>query len=226
METILVTGASRGIGAAVAAEFAAHERRVILCARSADGLESTADAVSDAGGTPVVAPVDVTDEARVGDVIADTVSDTLEVVVPAAAIMPHSPGDRPLEEEEYDEFRRVLDTNLHGLFAVIRESVPLLSADGRVLVPSGSVAREPTAGMGAYGVSKAAAEGLARGFAADLDQTVGVVDPGLVATELTGDSGRDPKDVAGMFRWAATDCPAAELDGAVVGLREWKTATR
>jgi NAD(P)-dependent dehydrogenase (short-subunit alcohol dehydrogenase family) len=80
--------------------------------------------------------------------------------------------------------------------------------------------------MGAYAISKAGAEALVRGFATDLDQTVGVVDPGLVATEVTGGQGRDPEDVAPMFLWAATDCPTADLDGQVVDLRTWKKATR
>jgi NAD(P)-dependent dehydrogenase (short-subunit alcohol dehydrogenase family) len=80
--------------------------------------------------------------------------------------------------------------------------------------------------MGAYAISKAGAEALVRGFATDLDQTVGVVDPGLVATEVTGGQGRDPEDVAPMFLWAATDCPTDDLDGQVVDLRAWKKATR
>ena len=65
-----------------------------------------------------------------------------------------------------------------------------------------------------------------RGFAVDLEQIVGIVDPGLVATEVTGGQGRAPDDVAPMFLWAATDCLAEDLDGAVVDLRTWKKATR
>jgi NAD(P)-dependent dehydrogenase (short-subunit alcohol dehydrogenase family) len=77
-----------------------------------------------------------------------------------------------------------------------------------------------------YAPSKAATEALARGFAADVEQAVGVVDPGLVATDLTGKKGRDPAEVAEMFWWTAMECPAEDLDGEIVGLREWMQATR
>lgn len=224
--TILVTGASGGIGSAVAEAFAGDGWRTVLCARSEEGLESTAQAVSAAGGTPVVRPLDVRDEEAVFDALLETIPETLEVLVPAAAVMPHAPGERPLQEEYYEDLRTVLDTNVYGLFAVIREALQFMPPDGRVLVPSGAVARDPKPGMGAYAPSKAAAEALARGFAVDVDQVVGIVDPGLVATALTGGTGRDPADVAELFRWAALECPAEDLDGQIVGLREWKQATR
>ena len=64
--TVLLTGASGGIGSAVAEAFAAEGWRTVLCARSEAALESTAEAVSAAGGTPVVRPLDVRDENHVG----------------------------------------------------------------------------------------------------------------------------------------------------------------
>jgi len=224
--TVLITGASGGIGTAVAEEFGAEGWRTILCARSEGDLETTAAAVEGAGGTPVVRRLDVREENDVFMALSETVEDGLDVVIPAAATMPHGPGQRPLDEERYEDFRSVMDTNVYGLFAVVREALQFISPEGRVLVPSGSVAREPAEGMGAYAVSKAAAEGLVRGFSADVDQPVGVVDPGIVATDLTGGKGRDPADVGGMFRWAALECPAENLDGSVVDLRQWKKATR
>jgi NAD(P)-dependent dehydrogenase (short-subunit alcohol dehydrogenase family) len=132
----------------------------------------------------------------------------------------------PLDEEPYARFDDTHRTNVRGVFTTVKEAVPHLAPDARVLVTSGSVAREAKAGMGAYAVSKAGAEALARGFAVDLDQSVGVVDPGLVATDVTGGQGRDATDVAPMFLWAATDCPATDLDGGVLDLRAWKKATR
>ena len=224
--TILLTGASGGIGSVVAEAFARDGWRTVLCGRSNSGLESTAQAVTAAGGDPVVRPLDVRAEDAVFDVLLETIPETLDVLIPAAAVMPHPPGARPLDEEDYEDVRTVLETNVYGLFAVIREALQFMDPDGRVLVPSGSVARDPKPGMGMYAPSKAAAEALARGFAVDVDQTVGIVDPGIVATGLTGQQGRDPADVAELFRWAAVECPAAELDGEIVGLRAWKQATR
>ena len=224
--TILLTGASGGIGSVVAEAFAADGWRTVLCARSKEALESTAEAVTEAGGTPVVRPLDVRDEDEVFDALHETIPDTLDVLVPAAAVMPHAPGVRPLVEEDYDDVRTVLETNVYGLFAVIREALQFMNSDGRVLVPSGAVARDPKPGMGMYAPSKAAAEALARGFAVDADQSVGIVDPGIVATGLTGGKGRDPADVAELFRWAALACPGEQLDGQIVGLREWMQARR
>jgi NAD(P)-dependent dehydrogenase (short-subunit alcohol dehydrogenase family) len=132
----------------------------------------------------------------------------------------------PLDEESYARFDDTLRTNARGVFTTIAEALPHLSSEARVLVPSGAVARESKPGMGAYAVSKAGAEAIVRGFAADVDHPIGVVDPGLVATKLTDGRGREPADVAPMFQWAATDCPAEDLDGTVVDLKAWKQATR
>ncbi|MEF8875992.1 MAG: SDR family oxidoreductase [Haloarculaceae archaeon] len=224
--TVLVTGASRGIGAAVAEAFGREGAHVLACARDADAIEATAEAVERAGGTATARAVDVRDEDAVFLLLAEAVEAGLDVAVPAAATSSGAPGTTPVTEETYEAFDEAMATNARGVFAVAREAVGFMPPEGRILVPSGSVAREPEPGMGAYAVSKAAAEGVARGFAADAEQAVGVVDPGLVATDLTGGRGRDPADVAGLFVWAATACPAEELNGGVVGLRDWKRATR
>jgi NAD(P)-dependent dehydrogenase (short-subunit alcohol dehydrogenase family) len=151
---------------------------------------------------------------------------TIDVVVANAGINHGPPGQMNLAEEPYSRFDDTLRTNVRGVFTTIKEAVPHLSEGARLLVPSGSIAREAKPGMGAYAISKAGAEALVRGFATDIDQSVGIVDPGLVATEVTGGQGREAEDVAPMFLWAATDCPAADLDGQVVDLRAWKKATR
>ena len=109
----------------------------------------------------------------------------------------------------------------------VKAAVPYLAPEARVLIPSGSVAREAKPGMGSYAVSKAGAEALARGFATDLEQSVCVVDPGLVATELTGiEKARDPDDIAPMFLWAASEADPDEINGEIVDLKTWKQSTR
>jgi len=107
--------------------------------------------------------------------------------------------------------------------AAVREALPHMDDSGRALLPTGSVAREATQGFGAYAVSKAAVEGVARHFAADCEQAVGCVDPGTVDTDLHGLGGRDPGAVAGLFTWAAS--VPGELDGSVLDLEEWEQAT-
>jgi NAD(P)-dependent dehydrogenase (short-subunit alcohol dehydrogenase family) len=223
--TAVVTGASRGVGAAVAREFGAAGARVVACARTLDDVEAVAADVRDAGGTATALRVDVRDEFEVERLAERAAADgAVGVVVPAAAVNHAAPGEAPVHEAPYDRFDDTLRTNLRGVFATVRELAPHLAPDARVLVPTGGVAREPTAGMGAYAVSKAAVEGLVRGLAADLDADAALVDPGLVATDLSGGRGRDPADVAPMFRWAATE--ATEVDGELLDLRAWKRATR
>lgn len=219
----VVTGASRGIGASVVERFAADGARVTCCARRADELESV---VADAGGDVTAVRADVRDEFDVERLMerAARGADGIDVVVANAAVNHGEPGEAPLHEESYSRFDDTMRTNLRGVFATVKEAVPHLSPDARILVPSGSVAREATPGMGAYAVSKAGAEALVRGFAADLDRSVAVVDPGYVATDLSGGKGRDPADIAPMFVWAARD--ADDVDGETLDLRAWKRATR
>jgi hypothetical protein len=222
--TVVITGGSTGIGAACVRAFANEGATVVACARDVDPIESLAATFE------TVEPVraDVRDEYDVERLMetAARVGEEIDVVVANAGVNHGTPGDMNLAEEPYSRFDDTLRTNVRGVFTTVKEAVPHLAEDARVLVPSGSIAREAKPGMGAYAISKAGAEALVRGFATDLSQSVGIVDPGLVGTEVTGGQGRDPEDVAPMFYWAATDCPAADLDGQVVDLRTWKKATR
>lgn len=224
-DTVVVTGASRGIGAAVTELFAAEGATVFACARETDRLESVADT---ADGDVQTMRADVRDEFDIERLLQTAAREggEIDTVVANAGVYHGQPGETPLAGESYAAFDDHLRTNGRGVFTTIRESLPHLADDARVLVPSGSVAREAKPGIGSYAVSKATAEAIARGFAVDIDQPVAVVDPGQVATELAGEQGRDPDDVAGLFEWVATDAPAEEIDGEVVGLQAWKRATR
>jgi len=225
--TAVVTGASRGLGAAVARLFAEEGARVVCCARDGDALDATAESIRADGGTVTAMRADVRDEFDVERLMETAAREggAIDVVVANAGVYHGEAGETPLPSESYAAFDDHLRTNARGVFATIREALPHLADDGRVLVPSGAVARQAMGGYGSYAVSKAAAEAVARGFAADLEQVVAVVDPGQVATDLAGGTGRDPDDVAPMFRWAV-DAPADEIDGETVDLKTWKQATR
>lgn len=222
--TVVITGGSSGIGAACVRAFASEGATVVACARETDAIETMAAEFE----TVEAVRADVRDEYDVERLMetAARLGGTIDVVVANAGINHGTPGQMNLAEEPYSRFDDTLRTNVRGVFTTIKEAVPHLSEGARLLVPSGSIAREAKPGMGAYAISKAGAEALVRGFATDLDQSVGIVDPGLVATEVTGGQGREAEDVAPMFLWAATDCPAEDLDGQVVDLRAWKKATR
>ena len=229
MDTAVVTGASRGIGEAVARRFAAEGVHVVVCAREESAVEAVAEDLEAAGGAATAMRADVRDEfdverlmeraARAGE------ASGIDCVVACAAVHHGSPGETPLPGESYSAFDDTLRVNARGVFATVREAVPHLTDGARALVPSGGLARETEAGGGAYAVSKAAAEAVARGFAADLPHPVGVVDPGRVATDLAGGDGeRTPADVAPLFWWAATAADADAVDGRVVGFEEFERA--
>jgi 3-oxoacyl-[acyl-carrier protein] reductase len=220
----LVTGASRGLGASIASAFGEAGAHVVGCARSTDALEGTVADIESMGGTATAAQVDVRNEDDIWEVIDDTAReyDAIDVVVANAGVNHGEPGAMALPDETYSVFDTTLATNLRGVFATVKEALPRMPPDGRVLIPSGAVAREPTEGMGAYAVSKAGSEALMRGFSVDAEQAVGVVEPGPLATAVTGGRGRDPDDVAGMFVWAATNVDDDELNGSRLDRQEWQ----
>jgi len=238
--TVAITGATSGIGRAVAEAFVDEGAFVAVSGRDGDAVDRTVAALNEgggdgdeAGGDPVGtawgARADVRDEFDLERFFEGVAREAgpVDAVFANAAVFHGGPGESPIDEASYADYDDAMRTNARGVFATVSEAVPHLAEDARVVVPSGGVAHESRAGMGAYAVSKAAAEAVARGFAADLSATVGVVDPGLVATDLTGkERARDPESVAPLFVWAATEAPAEDLNGGRLGLREWKAATR
>jgi len=249
--TVAITGATSGIGRAVAEAFVDRGAFVAVSGRDGDAVDRTVAELNDvasesgdddgpesagsepgegdAAGAAWGERVDVRDEFDLEGFFQRAAREggPIDVVFANAAVFHGAPGESPTDDLSYADYDDTMRTNARGVFATVAEAVPHLADDARVIVPSGSVAHESKAGMGAYAVSKAAAEAVARGFAADLDATVGVVDPGLVATDLTGmERARDPESVAPLFVWAATEAPAEDLNGGRIGLREWKSATR
>ncbi|MCG1003909.1 MULTISPECIES: SDR family oxidoreductase [Halobacterium] len=220
--TVAVTGATGGLGEAVARAFADDGATVVLGGRDSDSLAALA---AELGGEYLRA--DVRDEYELERLMehASKAGDAsgIDVVVPCAAVYHGEPGETSLSEESYSAFDDTMRTNARGVFAAVSEALAHMDETGRVVVPTGSVARDAEHGFGAYAVSKAASEGVARQFAADCEQAVGCVDPGTVDTALHGMGGRDPESVAGLFTWAAS--VPEQLDGAVLDLAEWRDAT-
>lgn len=226
-QTIVVTGASRGIGRAIAGALAEAGAHVVICARDRDAIEQAAEEISASGGEATATRADVRDQFDVERLMAKAtgIGGAIDGVVANAAVYHGEAGGTPLSAESYAAFDDHLRTNARGTFSTIKEALPHLASEARVVVASGSVAREPYPGYGSYAVSKSAAEAIAYGFAADTDHVVGVVDPGQVATELTGDEGHDPAEAAAQFRWALTEAPANLLDGAVLDRTDWQQHT-
>jgi NAD(P)-dependent dehydrogenase (short-subunit alcohol dehydrogenase family) len=207
----LVTGASRGIGAAVARLFAAEGAHVVLAARTVGGLEEVDDQIQAAGGSATLVPLDLQEFDKIDQMGAALYErfGRLDILVGNAG---HIGSLGPMSHQDPKVFKRVLETNVTANYRLIRSMEPLLklAPAGRAIFTACAAGHEPTAYWSAYAVSKAALEMMARTWAAELTKTnvkVSLVDPGPVATQLrrTAFPGEDqsvmkqPDDVAGLF---------------------------
>ncbi len=198
----LVTGASRGIGAATAEALAARGAHVILTARTAGALEEVEDRIHEAGGTATIAPVDLTEGEAIAK-LAVAVAERwgkLDILVINAAMLGTL---TPVTSIDAKEFSRLLTLNLLAPQALLATMDPLLrkSDAGRVVALTSSVGRTPRAYWGAYGASKAALENLVLSYAEEVARLtstrVAIVDPGATATVMRARAfpGEDPNTI-------------------------------
>jgi NAD(P)-dependent dehydrogenase (short-subunit alcohol dehydrogenase family) len=188
-QVALVTGASRGIGAAIAEALAAAGAHVVLTARTAAGLEAVEERIHSAGGSATIAPVDLTESdsiARLASAVAERWP-ALDLLVLNAAML-GSLG--PVASIDGQEMGRLLTLNLLANQALIAGFDPLLrkSEAGRLIALTSSVGRRPRAFWGAYGASKAALETLVLSYGEEVRNLaplkVAIVDPGATATKM------------------------------------------
>ncbi len=183
-ETVIVTGASRGLGASMAKRFAREGANVVLTARSESDLESVA---SEAAGETLVVPADVTDEAAVQTLIERTTTEYghLTGLVNNAGLGLLNMYDerRELHDVEPADFRRILAVNVTGVFLLSKYSIPEMVDGGRgnIVNISSGLGRRGAAHWGPYVASKWALEGMTRTQAKELDDygiNVNALDPG------------------------------------------------
>jgi short-subunit dehydrogenase len=201
-KTALVTGASRGIGAAVAQALAASGAHVVLTARDVKALERVEDAIHDAGGTATIAPVDLMETDGIARLAAAVSSrwDTLDALVISAAYLPML---GPVTQIDPKQFGQAVTVNLLATQALIASFDPLLkrAEAGRVIGLTSSVGSEPRAYWGAYAATKAAFENLLDSYAQEIGNIsnvrVAILDPGATRTQMRARAypGEDPATV-------------------------------
>jgi NAD(P)-dependent dehydrogenase (short-subunit alcohol dehydrogenase family) len=198
----LVTGASRGIGAATAAALAAEGAHVILTARHAKDLESVEDGIFNAGSSATIAPLDLTD----GDSIARLAAAVterwgkLDILVLNAAMLGTL---TPVAAIDGAEFARLFTLNVTAQQVLIASFDALLrkSEAGRLIALTSSAGATPRAFWGAYGASKAALENLVQSYGEEVKNLspvrVAIVDPGKTRTKMRAAAypGEDPATV-------------------------------
>ena len=241
--TCVVTGASRGIGRAIAEEFGDHGANVVVNYRSSEGeAYDVVDAVEDAGGTALPLQADVADEAAV-EAMAET---TREAFGPADVLVNNAgiTVDKKFENMDRADWKRVIDVNLGGVFNATNAYFEDIKAaeDGRLVNISSVVGQQGNYGQANYATTKSGLFGFTRTLALELassGSTANCVAPGFVETDMLEtvpervqekilqriplDRFATPEDVAGIVRFVASE-DAGYMTGqilAVNGGMEW-----
>lgn len=238
-----VTGASRGIGEAMARRLAADGARVALSARDRAACERIALEIGRAEGEAIALSCDVTIPGSVSSAVAEIVArwGRIEILVNNAG----AGGPTPLEDRDDERWDTILATNLTAVFRVIREAAPFVPKGGRIINISSVLGRFGVPGFAAYSAAKHGVIGLTRTLALELaprEITVNAICPGWVDTEMGRDGFRrigggpegeekgrqaaakmaplgrvlDPGEIAGLAAYLASDDARSVTGQAIV----------
>jgi NAD(P)-dependent dehydrogenase (short-subunit alcohol dehydrogenase family) len=229
---VVITGASRGLGALLAHAFSQAGARLALVARTERDLKALAEELP---GPALALSGDVTDE-DFNESVADAVVaewDGLDVWICNAGISPVVGGPRDTDPTVW---RQVLEVNLTGAFLGARAASRVMGAGGRIIFTGSVLGERPRQGLAAYSASKAGLTGMAKALALDLAAdgiTVNVVSPGWfdspladgwkqspeLSDAITGHTAQgrwgSPTDLAGAYQFLASDA-SAFITGTVI----------
>ncbi|GGA19725.1 short-chain dehydrogenase [Amylibacter cionae] len=237
-KSVIITGASRGIGAAAARKFAECGAKVMLCARSGGDIDDIAAEITKAGGTAIAQKTDVADYDQVQAAVDRAVAEFggLDILINNAGAL--DPVER-LENATVAAWDSVIDVNVKGVFYGIRAALPVMKAakGGTILTIGSGAANGALEGWSHYCSSKAAVHHLNNCLHAEEDENgirALVLSPGTVATEmqrvikksgvnpvsqLDWEDHIPPEWVADTLVWMATS-DSDDYRGAVVSLRD------
>ena len=216
-QVAVVTGAGRGIGAAIAARLARLGAMAVLCGRTRDTLEATAKRIAAASDKALVIVCDVSDRASV-----ESAGQQVQGTLGRADILVNNAGiggfGGPLHQLAPDAWDRILNTNLRGVYHMIRAFAPMMIAarSGHIINISSLAGKNALPNGAAYAASKWGLNGLTYSVAEELrghNIRVSVVCPGSVNTDLSPHVGKDPakmlqpEDVAHTVAMLVTQAP-------------------
>ncbi|MBS0315761.1 MAG: SDR family oxidoreductase [Proteobacteria bacterium] len=211
-KVVVITGASSGLGEAVARRLSAEGASVVLGARRVDRIRSLADALNGAGGKAIARATDVTKPDQV-QALVDTALQAygqVDVIINNAGLMPHS----PLERRKIEDWNRTLDVNVKGVLYGIGAVLPHMIGRkrGHIINVASVAAYKVRPGSAVYAASKAAVRMISEGLRQEVKPyniRTTVISPGAVATELP-DSATEPDVAAGLQQFYSEYAIAAD----------------
>jgi 3-oxoacyl-[acyl-carrier protein] reductase len=218
-QTAVITGAGRGIGAAIARKLSSLGATAVLCGRSRDALESSAHAITQAGGKAEVVPCDVTtlESVEAAAKRVDTSFGRVDILVNNAGV---GGFGGPLHQLPPDAWEQILNTNLRGVYYTTRAFAPMMirARSGHIINISSLAGKNALPNGAAYAASKWGLNGLSYSLAEELRSyniRVAVICPGSTNTDLSPHAGKDhskmlqPEDVAHAVAMLVTQAPQA-----------------
>ena len=183
----IVTGASRGIGQAIAETFAAAGAAVVVSSRKQEAIDAVAEGIRAQGGQALAVAAHTGDGEAVQNLVARTIEafGRVDILVNNAATNPHF---GPLLTAEESQWRKIFDINVVGYFRTAKAVVPHMKEGGKIINVASVAGLMPLEGMGVYSASKAAVLMLTRSLAVELASAniqVNALAPGLVKTRFS-----------------------------------------
>lgn len=222
----LITGGGRGIGKAIALDYAREGAKLAICARTGSEIEETAKEIRALGTECLAVACDVSLEEPVSKLIGEVQKrfGRIDVLINNAGVMIRP---APIAETEVKKWDYTMAVNLRGPFLVTKALLPLMMRQkgGAIINVSSSIGRGAYANFAAYAASKWGIEGFTQTLAAEVRSyniRVNSVEPGYVATKLTGYRGSTPESVTEVFVFLGTD-EAKGITGRMLSSSGWRS---
>ena len=222
----LITGGGRGIGKAVALAYGREGAKLAICARTGSELEETAKEIRALGADCLAVVCDVSLEESVAKTAQEVQEKfgRIDVLINNAGVMTRP---TPLAELEVRKWDYTISVNLRGPFLMTRALLPLMmrQRSGSIINVSSSIGRGAYANFAAYAASKWGIEGLTQTLAAEVSPhniRVNSVEPGYVATKLTGYHGSRPDSVTEVFVFLGAD-ESKGITGRMLSSSGWRS---